>query len=657
MSSMTIDQAFQIAMQHHTAGRLADAEGIYRQILAVQPNHSDAMHLLGVLAHQAGKSDAGIELIRQAIALNPGNGTYYNNLGLALTDLRRLDEALTALRRAVQVNPNSAQAHYNLGRALALQGQSAQAIETYRAAIRLNPRLSPALNNLAVLLKEAGKYDEAIATYQAAIAVEPASGDLFSNLGNIYQELSRTEQAIACFQRAVALNPSLAQAWTGYGSSLKDQAKLPEALDAYRKALSLRPDDPRANSNLLYALYFDSNTDFAMIAREHERWDREIAAPLRASIAPHTNDRDPDRRLRIGYVSPDFFNQAESFFVLPLLTAHDRSQVQVHCYASVRRPDDTTGQIKSCCDGWHDVLGMSDEALAEQIRKDQIDILIDLTMHMSFNRILLFARKPAPVQIAWLAYPGTTGLKAMDYRITDRWMDPEGSDQGWSAETPLRLPDAWCVYDSLEDQSSVGPLPAIKNGFVTFGSMNNFCKTNNSVLHLWAKVLAAVPGSRLILGCPEGAARSRVLELFAGHGIAAQRIEFSSPLPRPKYLELYNRIDIALDPFPYNGITTTCDALWMGTPVLTFAGVLPAARAGMSLLNTVGLPQWVAHNPDEFVGKAVGFAADLVQLSSIRASLRERMRQTPLTDAPRFARNMEAAYRSAWRDWCQSSRS
>jgi predicted O-linked N-acetylglucosamine transferase (SPINDLY family) len=234
-------------------------------------------------------------------------------------------------------------------------------------------------------------------------------------------------------------------------------------------------------------------------------------------------------------------------------------------------------------------------------------------------------------------------------------MDPEGSDQSWSAEAPLRLPDAWCVYDSLEDKSIVGSLPALTNGHITFGSMNNFCKTNTLVLDLWAKVLAAVPGSRLILGCPEGESRSMVREVFAAQGVDAQRIEFLSSLPRPKYLDTYNRIDIALDPFPYNGITTTCDALWMGTPVLTLAGALPASRAGMSLLNTAGLSEFVAHTPEEFIAKAVSLTQDLKALSSLRASLRERMRESPLTDANRFARHMEAAYRTAWRHWCSSS--
>lgn len=652
MAQMTLDKAFQLACEHHNAGRFQQAEGIYRQILSVQPNHAETLNLLGTLATQVGQHAAGIPLIRRAIELDPSNGSFCNNLGQALTHAGELEEAVVVLRRATELNRDSWQAFYNLGRTLAMLQRAPEAIEAYKASVRINPNFPASLNNLANLYKDAGEYQESVAAYQRAIQLDPKAGDFRSNLGQLYQFFGQLDLANEMFQTALQLDPKLVQAHTGLGNVMKDQGKLDAAMIEYRKALALSPADHRANSNLLYAAWFDPDATAASIGRDHEKWDREIAAPIRANLQPHGNDRNPDRKLRVGYVSPDFFKQAESFFVVPLLRAHDRTQYEVHGYSSVRHPDDMTNTIRGLCDVWHEVKHLSDEALAARLRDDQIDVLIDLTMHMSSNRMLTFARKPAPVQIAWLAYPGTTGLRAIDYRITDRFMDPEGSDQSWSAEKPIRLPDSWCVYDSLENASTVGPLPVLSSGHVTFGSINNFCKTNRHVIALWSDLLARIPSSRLILAAPQMKIRQEILSQFASKGVEAGRIEFIESLPRPAYLAMYDRIDICLDPFPYNGITTTCDALWKGVPVLNLTGTLPQARAGMSLLEMVGLGEFVTRSAEEFLQKGVELAADISRLAPIRAGLRDRMIASPLTNADRFARNVEAAYRTAWQAWC-----
>lgn len=653
---MTIEQAIELATGHHNAGRFQQAEGIYRQILSVQPNHPDVLNLLGTLVTQVGQRDAGIQIIRQAIEINPGNGVYHNNLGQALTDAGRIEESVVSLRRATELNPTSWQAFFNLGRALALLQRTADAIDAYKNSVRINPTFPASLNNLANLCKDAGDYQQAIAAYQRAIQLDPNAGNFRSNLGQLYQFFGQLDLAREMFTTAIQLNPSLTQAHTGLGNVMKDEGKLDQAMVEYREALSLSPTDQRANSNLLYATWFDPQATAASIGAEHARWNRELAAPLLPAAPSHANDPNPDRKLRIGYVSPDFFKQAESFFVIPLLRAHDRSHVEIHGYSGVRHPDEATGTIRGLCDAWHEVIHLSDEALFEKIRADQIDVLIDLTMHMSTNRLLTFARKPAAVQIAWLAYPGTTGLGAMDYRITDWHMDPQDSDQSWSSEQAIRLPDSWCVYDSLESESQVAALPASSSGHVTFGSINNFCKTNRHVIQLWARLLLEIPNSRLILATPPTKIRQEVSDQFTAFGVDAGRIEFISSLPRPAYLAMYDRIDICLDPFPYNGITTTCDALWKGVPVLTIAGALPQSRAGMSLLTTVGLPEFIAYSTDQFLSKAKELASDIPKLASIRAGLRQQMIASPLVDASRFARNMESAYRQAWQAWCTGGR-
>jgi predicted O-linked N-acetylglucosamine transferase (SPINDLY family) len=465
------------------------------------------------------------------------------------------------------------------------------------------------------------------------------------------------DEAIAAYRQAITLKPDFSIAHSNLGTVLMDKGSLDEAIASYRLAITLKPDFSLAHSNLVYALHFHSAFDAQAIAGEHQHWNRQFADPLKAFILPHANNKDPERRLRIGYVSPDFFAHAESFFVVPLLAAHDPSQYEIHAYASVRRPDQVTDRLRRSVNVWHDVLGLSDEELAGKIRHDGIDILVDLTMHMADNRLLLFARKPAPVQVTWLAYPGSTGLETIDYRITDTWMDPPSHGTDGYSEESIRLPDSWCCFDPMSDLPPVPVETAHRGDFVRFGSLNNICKLNEPLLEIWARLLTDVPGSRLALLAPEGGERERVWKLFGRQGIDRERIEFVGRCSRDEYLRLYDRIDIALDPLPYNGITTTLDALWMGVPVVSLAGRTAAGRAGLSLLSTVGLPELATKDPDGFVRIASGLANDLPRLTELRSTLRGMMQASPLMDASGFARDMEAAYRNMWRTWCEQSES
>ena len=623
MPPVPIQQAFELAVKHHQTGRLAEAEAIYRQILAVQPRHAGALHLLGVLAHQMRRNDAAVDLIRQAIASAPENSDFHSNLGIALSAQERWEDAIAAYRRALQIQPDNAEAHYNLGVALKAQGRMDEAIAAYHQALRLRPDFTEAHSNLGGALKDAGQLDEAIGAYRRAIQIGPDVAVFHNNLGCL----------------------------------LKDRAQLEEAAESCRRAVALKPDDAALHSSLILTSLYEQRHDDAALGEEIKRWEQRHGAPLAKFVRPHENQADPRRRLKVGYVSQHFQICAPPHFMLPLLEAHDHAGFEIHCYASVKRPDPITERIRKSADVWRDVFGVSDEALAERIREDGIDILVDLAMHTGSNRLLVFARKPAPVQVTWLAYPGTSGLRAMDYRLTDAWMDPEASPCPASLEELVRLPDSWFCYDPLDEVPPPGELPALRAGHVTFGCLNNFCKVNEAVLERWAALLHTVADAKLLLRCPEGESRARVRHFFQAHGIAQERVEFApAALPRAEYQRLIGRMDIALDPFPYNGGTTTCEALWMGVPVLTLPGEPAVSRQGLSVLMGAGFPEWAAHTEADYVRLAASLAGDLPRLAELRSALRQRMKSSALMDGQRFAKNVEHAYRAMWRKWCATQK-
>ena len=422
-----------------------------------------------------------------------------------------------------------------------------------------------------------------------------------------------------------------------------------EAAAYYRRALDINPDLAEMHSNLLCALNYCSNVDGWTIRQEHDRWNRQQAAPLAQFIQPHTNDRSPNRKLRIGYVSPDFRWHPVGRFILPLLEAHDRGAFEVFCYASQNVDDALTAACRAQASVWRAVATSTDEQLAQQIRQDRIDILVDLTMHMGNNRLMVFARKPAPVQVTYLAYCSTTGLATMDYRLTDPYFGSAGADQRVYSEKSVCLPDTYWCYRQVDEAPDAGSVPALASGHVTFGSMNNFCKVTPPTLTAWSVLLQRMPTARLLFHAHAGSHRKRVLDVFSHQGILADRVTFVDYLPSVEYFRIHQRIDICLDPFPYAGGTTTCDALWMGVPVVSLAGQTAVGRGGLSILSNLGLADLVANSPEQYIDIAVKLAGDVPRLQELRGTLRERMRQSPLMDAPRFARHVEAAYREMWR--------
>ena len=608
---------------------------------------------LGNALTDIGHLDEGIASCRQAIRLKPDYAEAHCNLGNALRDKGQLDQAIAVYRQAIRLKSDYPEAHNNLGIALRDKGQLDEAIARHRQAIRLKPDLAEAHINLGNALSDLGRFDEAIAAYRRAIRLKPGYAEAHSNLGNALTGVGQLDEAIAACRLAIRLKPDLAKAYNNLGLTLKDMGQLDEAIAVYRQAIRLKPDDAIAHSNLVFTLPFHPGCDARMIYEENRRWNQQHAEPLKKLIQPHANNRDADRRLRIGYVSPDFRDHCQSFFTIPLLSNHDREGFEIFCYADVGRPDAVTERIRGCAQVWRSIPGMTDAEVTRKIREDRIDILVDLTMHMANGRPLIFARKPAPVQVAWLAYPGTTGLSAMDYRLTDPHLDPPGLNDQFYSETSIRLPDTFWCYDPMATEVAVNPLPAQTNDHITFGCLNNFCKVNEQVLRLWAQVLKTIPRSRFMLLCPEGSHRQPLLDMLQREGISPDRIELIAFRPRPQYLELYHRIDAGLDTFPSNGHTTSLDSFWMGVPVITLAGQTVVGRAGLSQLTNLGLTELIAETPEQYVQIATALAGDLPQLAELRRTLRARMQASPLMDAPRFAHNVETAYRQMWRNWCK----
>lgn len=605
-------------------------------------------------SQQAGHALEARELYERGLQIDSNVAAAWVNLGSLLRDMHRLPEAAAALRRAVTLEPTLFAGHYNLGIVLKDQGQFAEAIDSYRRALEIQPNAPDALNNLGLALKGAGEFEKAIAAFQRAVGVRPNFPEAFSNLALVFQSLGRLDEAMVACRNALALRPNYADAINNLGNALKESGRLEEALDAYDAAAALT-GNPEITSNRLYLLHFVPSFDPARIYQEHRRWNDRFALPLMPPSLSHANGQEADRRLRIGYVSPYFREHPVGRFLLPLLRHHDRERFEIVCYSDVKRADAVTERLKASADAWHNTVGMTDEQLAQHVTDDRVDILVDLTMHMAGSRLLAFARKPAPVQATYLAYCSTTGLDAIDYRITDPHLDPPGSDAQIYSEKSLWLPRTYWCYQPPDDAPSINELPALANGFVTFGCLNNFSKVSPQTIAAWAQLLKAAPGSRLVLHAHPGAHRQQAQQIFSRAGIRPDRVLFTGFVPLLQYFQHYSHIDIALDPFPYAGGTTTCDALYMGVPVVSLTGATAVSRGGLSILSNVGLPELVAQTTEQYLNIATGLSVDLPRLAAIRKTLRDRMAASPVMDAPVFTRDIENAYRQMWRAWCEMS--
>jgi predicted O-linked N-acetylglucosamine transferase (SPINDLY family) len=619
---LAVPQALDTAIEHHQAGRLQQADQIYREILQADPHQIDALHLLGVIAHQRGRNDEAIDYISRALALDAGQAIIHNSLAAAYQALGKFPEAVASYQQAVRLQPDYAEAHNNLGTAL----------------------------------KEQGRLEEAVASCQQALRLKPAYAAAHSGLGNALLEQGRLEEAAASFRQALRLRPDFTEALHNLGSTLKNQGQLAEAVACFQRAVQIKPDLAKAHSNLLCARQYCPGVSLRELAEAHAAYDRQLAAPLRSTWKQHGNNTDPERRLRLGFLSPDLNRHPVGYFLVRCLENLDREQGEALCYRnSPSGGDDLTARIRAATTAWRNVFYWSDEQLADQIRADRIDILFDLAGHTARNRLLVFARKPAPIQVTWAGYVGTTGLEAMDYILADRYQVPPEAEP-YYCERVLRLPEGYVTYDPPAYAPPVSPLPALRKGHVTFGSFNNPVKIGPQVVEVWARVLRQLPQARLVLkykGMDYPVLAGGLAEKFAGHGIGAGRVEFLGLSPHADLLDHYTHIDMALDPFPYNGGLTTLEALWMGVPVLTCPGETFAGRHSLTHLSNLGLTQTIARDLDAYIALAVSLAADLAGLAALRAGLRERMASSALCDGRRFAANLMQLLRGVWREWCR----
>ncbi len=648
MPDVSIQDAANRMAECLRSGRMAEAEAICSQLLAQFPQHEGIVHFAGILAYHRKEYGRSLEFISRVAESRPNHAPYQAELGELHRLLRNLEPAEIHLRKVVVLTPEDPAAQNNLALVLEARGKFEEAANHYRRAIELNPNDAIALTNYGTLLSKHLGAGNGETMLRRAIALNPNLAAAYMGLGNALYAAAQPDEAAEVFRRGIQLDSSSAAARCHLAYALWDQGKQDEAIESYRKAREVDPQYQLAESALLYAMTFHPGFDAAAIHAEQRGWNQRHARPLAALRKPFSHDRSENRRLRIGYVSPYFYSQAEAFFIVPLLSGHNHDQFEIFCYSNSTKHDDTTDRMRSYADGWRDIAMLSEDESAEVIRNDRIDILVDLAMHMATNQIYVFARKPAPVQATWLAYPGGTGLEGMDYRITDWHMDPPGTDESVYTEKSIRLEGCWCCYDPLCD---VPVLESRAEGPICFGSINTPRKLNEPLLSLWAKVLKAAEGSRLILQVNSEVYREQIRGIFRRGGIELERIEFVGFLPREKYLRIYDRIDIGLDPLPYNGITTTCDAMWMGAPVVTLKGQTAAGKAGAGIMTAVGLSDLVADTPEKFVEIAVGLARDRARLAELHGTLRQRMARSPLMDAKGFARQMEEAYRRMWREY------
>jgi predicted O-linked N-acetylglucosamine transferase (SPINDLY family) len=617
---MEIRNLVERARSLRRAGQIQQAEQFFRQVLGHDPKLAGAIEDLAELLYQTGRLADAEQLLRRAVTDAPDNASHCNNLGNVLAGMKRLDEAAAAYRQAIRLDPHNIDAHFNLGNLLLASGRGADAVDHFRIVADADPS-ALAWDKLGLSLRMADRLDDAADACRRAVQIDPQNPVFHNNLANM----------------------------------LKDQGLVDDAIAGFRRAVQLKPDYVKAHSNLVYTLHYSPSVTPAQALAENIEWARRHADPLTTRAAAHRNCRDAARRLRVGYVSPNFRSSALSMLLEPILQNHDRHAFEIFCYSDCDRPDDTTARIRSLAHAWRESSQLSDGALAEMIRTDAIDVLVDLSLHMANNRMLVFARRPAPVQISYLAYPASGGMRAIDYLLTDPHLDPPGQCEHCYVERLHRLPHTYWCYPDQPDSPTVGPLPARSSGHITFGTLNNICKTNPPVAGLWAQVLSRVPGSRLAVLVAGGAQGSPTLLGMLRHaGIDPARIDVFARCPRRQYLDLFNRIDISLDTLPYNGHTTSLDSLWMGVPVVTVAGSCGVTRGGVSVLNNVGLPELIAQTPDQYIDIAVRLCGDLPGLEALRAGLRQRMRSSPLMDAPAAARGVEQAYRTIWSRWCET---
>jgi predicted O-linked N-acetylglucosamine transferase (SPINDLY family) len=649
--SQTIARLMHEAAGLYSAGRIAEAAALYDRVLALDPSHIDALQFRAVMAQDSGELAQAVEFMSRAAALRPQSFSLQNNLGEMLRISGRFEEAIECYRRAHALRPDVAAVLVNLGTALQLLGRSDEAIDAFRQAIMLAPDDFDPHFNLGATLYALQRFEESAEAFRSALRIRPGAAHVHTNLAAAQLGFGLADDAEASLRESIRLAPDRIAAWNLLALHHLTVGRLDEAIDAYRHAVQLRPDLPETRSNLFLALNYHPTISPADLFAEHRAFAEAIA--FKGPIAPHANGRRSDRPLRIGYVSGDFRDHAAGFFIEPVLAAHVRDKTcEVFCYSSVPQPDDGTARMHELGHSWREITRLNDDQAAQLIRHDGIDILIDLAGHTAYNRLGVFARKPAPIQMTWIGYPNTTGLATMDYWITDGHIDPPGQTEPYCTEKLLRLPETFTCYAPPREAPPVSELPAIRKGYVTFGSFNHLAKLNDGVIALWARVLNSIETAQLRIITPRmrnGQGLATIRARCEKSGMPMDRVHFVDGQALVPYLQSHDAVDIALDCFPFCGHTVSLHALWMGVPVMTLEGNTHVSRRGVSILRNLGLPELIARDEDDYVRIANALASDLDRLALLRRSMRERMRSSPILDATKLVQNLNCAFREAWR--------
>lgn len=666
--------------------RLLYAKQLIDTLLKENQDDAEAWHLLGMLAIKLDDLQKASDCLKRAIEIEPTYAQAYYGLGGVLAQQGNIDEALASFERAVSINPQFGEAHFAIGNILRGQGKLDSAVSSYRAAIAVKPAFELAYQGIGEILLSQGKWDEALLMYRKGIVETPHNAQLHAGIGSVYLLKKQNDEAAASFERALALDPNCTLAQGNLGVILFDQNKISEAQAAFRRAIELNPQDPRSWFNLGKTLHksgqlieaidcFEKavaiNPDYVeaqsyllflhsylpgysknKLFAEHVAFGERFEASLRSSWPHFDKSRVAQRRLRVGFVSGDLLGHPVGYFLEGVLRElRELNGIDIVVYSVNPKADAITERLRALPHTWSSVFDLSDEALAQRIQDDKIDILVDLSGHTGFSRLLVFARKPAPIQVTWLGYWDTTGLQAMDYILCDRFGVHEG-DEKYFVEKPWYLPHTRLCFTMPNGAIEIASLPAHKNNFITFGCFNNLTKMTDRVVCVWSRILQSVPRSKLFLksgSLSDSFVRQSVVERFVAEGVSSDRLELESSSPRREYLAAYNRVDIALDPFPFPGGTTSVEGIWMGVPMITLSGDRIISRQGESILHNVGLQDWIARNEDEYVALAVKKATNVTELAELRRGLRGRLESSPLCDAKLFAQNLQDAFMRMWK--------
>ncbi len=678
----------QTANRHLREGQPAAAEAIYRSLIGEQPDNPTFHYMMGVIARiqqRLGEAighleradrlrpdDPGIlslladsrraqgedgiaeTLFRRVLERKPDHADAAKGMGLILFKAGDFAAAADHLARAAKAGEGSIDTGWHLGVALARSGRAEQAIAVLEALVKKAPDQNNVVIALAEVLSSAGRNEQAIEILEQAVRRQPDSATLRTNLAKVLRLDTRLAEAARELEKVVEMRPEDADPRGRLGLVYQNQGRVAEAIAQYRIGRDLDPTGLAA-TNFLMAMHYEPAFTPDEIARAHAEWGRRAFSVYGGDEPVFENSPEPNRRLKIGYVSSDLRRHSVGYFMAPIFDHHDRKSFDVHAFADLMSGDEMSESLARACDHWHEITGMSDQRVADRVQDLNIDILVDLNGHTGGNRLRAFARRAAPIQVTYLGYPDTTGLPTMDYRLSDAVADPPGEADRRTAETLVRLPRTFLCYRPAPDPPDPGPPPSAEGKPVTFGSFNNIAKISDPVLTAWARVLSAAPDSRLMLKATvlgDEQTRRHLARRLEAANIPTDRVTVHLPLGDHRdHLAVYNQIDVALDTFPYNGTTTTCEALWMGVPVVTLAGDSHVSRVGASLLQAVGLPDMVAANIDEYVAHAVALAWDGEQRAALRRDLRAMMGRT-LLDGPNFVDGLETAYRAMWQTWC-----